>query len=126
MHVQRSFSFTLRRPSESLGMAMPASRRINPASVHRTLALSILFVLFAGSVGMYISMIGRTAQRTVERQTLERQVERSEEIVADLDQKIAREQAMPAIQARVQQLGFVPIDRSEYVPVTLPSTVARD
>lgn len=107
-------------------MNLPVSRRINPTSVHRTLALSILFVIFATSIGVYVSMIGRTAQRTVERQALERQVERAEEIVADLDQKIAREQAMPAIQARVQQLGFVPIERSEYLPVALRAVVARD
>ena len=107
-------------------MNMPASRRINPTSVHRTLALGILAVVFATSVGLYVSMIGRTAQRTVERQTLERQVERASEVVADLDQKIAREQAMPSIQGRVQQLGFVPIERSEYVPVSIRPTVARD
>ncbi len=128
MHVTqpRSFAFTLRRPTETLGLPMPASRRINPASLHKTLALGVLGALFVVSVGVYVSLIGNAAQRTVELRTLERKVEAAKEIVADLDQKIAREQAMPAIEARVRALGFVPIDRSEYVRVPLRPTVARD
>jgi cell division protein FtsB len=127
MHIpQRSFAFTLRQPSQALGLPMPVSRRIDPSAVHRALAIGILCALFVTSVGVYVSLVGRAAQRTVELRTLERQVEGLKEIVADLDQKIAREQAMPAIEARVRALGFIPIDRSEYVRVPLRPTVARD
>ncbi|MBP9763016.1 hypothetical protein KBD34_05385 [Patescibacteria group bacterium] len=127
MHIpQRSFAFTLRQPSQALGLPMPVSRRINPSTVHRTLALGVLCALFVTSVGVYVSLVGRAAQRTVELRTLDRKVEGLKEIVADLDQKIAREQAMPAIEARVRALGFIPIDRSEYVRVPLRPTVARD
>jgi len=121
----RSFAFTLRRPTEALGLPMPVSRRIDPSAMHRTLALSVLAVIFFTSVGVYVTSIGSAAQRTVELRTLERQLESVKEIVADLDQKIAREQAMPAIEARVKALGFVPIDRSEYVRVPLRPPLAR-
>ncbi len=128
MHLSQSrpFAFTLRRPTETLGMPMPVSRRIDPSAMHRTLALGILGAIFVTSVGMYISSIGSVAQRTVELRTLERQVEGVKEVVADLDQKIAREQAMPAVEARVKALGFVQIDRSEYVRMPLRPTVARE
>lgn len=127
MHLTqpRSFAFTLRRPTEALGLPMPVSRRIDPSAMHRTLALSVLAVIFFTSVGVYVTSIGSAAQRTVELRTLERQLESVKEIVADLDQKIAREQAMPAIEARVKALGFVPIDRSEYVRVPLRPPLAR-
>lgn len=121
----RSFAFTLRHPTEALGLPMPVSRRIDPSAMHRTLAMSVLAVLFFTSVGVYVSSIGNAAQRTVELRTLERQLESVKEIVADLDQKIAREQAMPAVEARVKALGFVPIDRSEYVRVPLRPPLAR-
>lgn len=121
----RSFAFTLRRPTEALGLPMPVSRRIDPSAMHRTLAMSVLAVIFFTSVGVYVSSIGSAAQRTVELRTLERQLESVKEIVADLDQKIAREQAMPAVEARVKALGFVPIDRSEYVRVPLRPPLAR-
>lgn len=104
---------------------MPVSRRIDPSTMHRTLALAVLGIIFVTSVVMYVSSIGSVAQRTVELRTLERQVEAAKEIVADLDQKIAREQAMPAIEARVKALGFVQIDRSEYVRVPLRPPLAR-
>ncbi len=123
---QRSFAFTLRRPSETLGLPMPVSRRIAPSSVHKSLAFGVLGVVFLASVGMYVSLVGQAAQRTVELRRLERQVEAAKEIVADLDQKIAREQAMPAIEARVRALGFVPIERSEYVRVPLRPPLARE
>jgi hypothetical protein len=122
----RSFAFTLQRPSETLGIPMPVSRRIDPSAMHRSLALGILGVLFVTSVGFYISMIGQAAQRTVELRTLDRQVQSLKEVVADFDQKIAREQSMPAMEARVRALGFVAIDRSEYVRVPLRPTVARE
>lgn len=105
---------------------MPVSRRIDPVSMHKTLALSILAVIFATSVGVYISSIGDAAQRTVELRKLDRQVEAAKEVVADLDQKIAREQAMPAVEGRVRALGFVQIDRSEYVRIPLRPSVARE
>ncbi len=120
-----SFAFTLRRPTEALGLPMPVSRRIDPSAMHRTLAMSVLALIFFTSVGVYVSSIGSAAQRTVELRTLERQLESVKEIVADLDQKIAREQAMPAFEARVKALGFVPIDRSEYVRVPLRPPLAR-
>lgn len=127
MHLSQSrpFAFTLRRPTEALGLPMPVSRRIDPSTMHRTLALAVLGIIFVTSVVMYVSSIGSVAQRTVELRTLERQVEAAKEIVADLDQKIAREQAMPAIEARVKALGFVQIDRSEYVRVPLRPPLAR-
>ncbi len=127
MHLTqpRSFAFTLRRPTEALGLPMPVSRRIDPSAMHRTLAMGVLAVIFFTSVGIYVSSIGSAAQRTVELRTLERQLESVKEIVADLDQKIAREQAMPAVEARVKALGFVPIDRSEYVRVPLRPPLAR-
>jgi hypothetical protein len=127
MHLTqpRSFAFTLRRPTEALGLPIPVSRRIDPGAMHRTLAISILAVIFFTSVGVYVSSIGSAAQRTVELRTLERQLEGVKEVVADLDQKIAREQAMPAIEARVKALGFVPIDRSEYVRMPLRPPLAR-
>jgi len=127
MHLTqpRSFAFTLRRPTEALGLPMPVSRRIDPSAMHRTLAMGVLAVIFFTSVGVYVSSIGSAAQRTVELRTLERQLESVKEIVADLDQKIAREQAMPAVEARVKALGFVPIDRSEYVRVPLRPPLAR-
>ncbi len=106
-------------------MPMPVSRRIDPSSVHRTLALGILAAIFVTSVGVYISLVGRAAQRTVELRALDNRVESLKEVVADLDQKITRNQAMPTLQARVEALGFVPIDRSEYVRVPLRPTVAR-
>lgn len=127
MHLSqpRSFAFTLRRPTETLGLPMPVSRRINPGAMHRTLAMGILGAIFFTSVGVYVASIGSAAQRTVELRTLERQLGSVKEIVADLDQKIAREQAMPAIETRVKALGFVPIDRSEYVRVPLRPPLAR-
>lgn len=105
---------------------MPVSRRIDPSAVHRTLALVVLGGVFVTSIGMYVSMIGRVAQRTVELRALDRQVDGLKEIVADLDQKIAREQAMPAMEVRVRALGFVSIDRSEYVRVPLRPSIARE
>ncbi len=122
----RSFAFTLQRPSQALGLPMPVSRRIDPSAVHRSLALGVLGLVFVTSIGMYVSMIGRAAQRTVELRALDRQVEALTEVVADLDQKIAREQAMPTMEARVRSLGFVSIDRSEYVRVPLHPAVARE
>ncbi len=122
----RSFAFTLRRPSQTLGMPMPVSRRIDPSSFHRSLALVVLGVVFVTSVGVYVSMIGQAAQRTVELRKLDAQVDSLKEIVADMDQKIAREQAMPTMEARVKELGFVAIDRSEYVRVPLRPSVARE
>ena len=107
-------------------MPMPVSRRIEPATVHRTLAIASLVTVFVVSVSVYIALVGKAAQRSVELRQLDMQVEALKESVSNLDQKIAVEQAMPNVQARVQALGFVPIDPSEYVPVVLHPTMARE
>ena len=68
-------------------------------------------------VGVYVYQVSLAAPKGYEMRNLEKQREVLEESVSALEAQVAAQQSMNALQDRVKGLGYVPVDRMEYIDV---------
>jgi hypothetical protein len=113
--MNRAFTLTLKRPHESLGIPMPIGRKLSEAGKWSWFAFVAAGILACGIV--YVWQVNRAATKGFELRALEVRKEKLEETVASLEDDAARRQTMKALETRVQQMGYVTVDRLEYVDV---------
>jgi len=111
-----TYIMTMQRPQEALGLAAPIGKRIG--EIGRMAWMFLLVGLTVAGVGLYIYQVNAAATKSYTVRDMEKKVERLKETVADLETQTVNMQAMHSLQARVAPLGFVPVDKMQFLDVT--------
>lgn len=117
LSMHRTFALTLNRPSDALGLPTSMSRRFARTGIHPAVWVMLLVAVSLFSIGFYVFQVSTSAQKTFTMRNLEKQSDRLEEVVAQLDQQVIREQAMNQLQTRVKEMGYIPVDKYEFIKV---------
>ncbi len=96
-----------------MGLPMSQNRRV--AKMSEGLWVSLMVVASLLCVGNYIYQVNKVSTKGFELRTLEKRVERLNEVVTDLENKSIQIQAVSTLGDRVAKLGYVPITQVEYL-----------
>lgn len=113
----RSFAFTLPRPHEAFGIPVPTMRKLGNDGLQRGLSFLILAGAIISCLVFYVVLVNAGASKSFTLRTLDRRMERLQETTSDLDEQVVRLQAIQSIKDRVTGMGYIPIDRYEYIDV---------
>lgn len=107
-----TFAMSLTRPHEALGLPQPLARRL-PQGL---MAWNIAFLTLSAVMGaFYIVQVNLATSKGYDLRRVERRVDalRTENMI--LQDKIATMSSMQSLNARASELGFVPVERLEFV-----------
>lgn len=111
----RSFALTLPRPHEAFGMPETMSRRIGVGGLQWGIGMVIAGGATIACLVFYVFLVNAGASKSFTLRTLDRKVERLQETTSALEEQVVRLQAIQSIEERVKGLGYVPVDRYEYI-----------
>lgn len=78
------------------------------------------------AMGLHVFQMNKAATKGYTLRDQEKQLERLKATVAELEDTAAKTQALYAIEERVKNMGYVPVDRMEFLDVSRGSyAVAR-
>lgn len=80
--------------------------------------LGMLAVAALVCFGLSIIQISRAAEQGYAMRALERQAEELRIVVADLENRASQEYTWSSMHARLQAMGYVSVDRVEYIHAT--------
>lgn len=100
------------RPHERLGLPQPIGRRI-PAGVVGWNA--VVIIVMVGLALGYVVQVNRAAAQGFALRDVEKKIEALTTEVTSLDDQVSRQSSIQALSARANALGFVTIDRLEFV-----------
>ncbi len=122
--MARSQTTVLRQPHLALGLSLAPGRKLEKAA--RNSWIGLFLVLSFLAMGMNVYQMNKAATKGYTLRDQEKQLERLKATVAELEDKAAKTQALYAIEERVKGLGYVRVDRMEFLDVTRGSyAVAR-
>lgn len=104
-----------RQPHVALGLSMPAGRKMAKAAKSSWAVL--LLVLTAACAGAYVYQMNRAATKGYSLRELDRKLEVLQDQVMVLEDEAAKKQALRTIEEQVKGLGYVPVDRVDFVDV---------
>lgn len=117
----RSFAFTLPRPHEAFGIPAGVSRRVGATSLQWGMGFLLLGGTTIACLIFYVFLVNAGASKSFTLRTLDRKVERLQETTSALEEQVVRLQAIQSVEERVKGLGYVPVDRYEYIDIPRPS-----
>lgn len=106
---------TMKRPERSLGLPVPLARRL--PELGRLSWTALLLMLTVGAIGLYMYQVNRAATKSFTVRQLEKQVESLRDSVVALETQSVQLQAMQSLQERVKPLGYVAVDRMDFLDV---------
>ena len=109
------YTLTLKHPYEALGLPIPIGRKLQEIGKGSWLVLMVCATIVCAAV--YIFQISQTATKGYALRTYELERDRLSEQVSVLEGQIAEQQSMRALQERVAGLGYVPVQRLEFLDV---------
>jgi cell division protein FtsB len=114
--MSRSYAMTMKRPHEALRLPVPVGRKISEAG--RMTWGALLIAALVACAGIYMYQINVSASKGFEMRALERKLERLRDTVSALETQASQMQTMKAVEARVKELGYVPVERLEFMDVS--------
>ena len=117
----RSFVFTLPRPHEAFGIPTTVSRRIGASGLQWGLGMMIVGGATIACLIFYVFLVNAGASKSFTLRTLDKKVERLQETTSALEEQVVRLQAIQSVEERVKGLGYVPVDRYEYIDIPRPA-----
>lgn len=122
--MARSHVTVLRQPHLALGLSLAPGRKLEKAARNSWIGLFLVLSFLAMALNVY--QMNKAATKGYTLRDQEKRLERLKATVAELEDKAAKTQALYAIEARVKDLGYVRVDRMEFLDVTRGSyAVAR-
>lgn len=121
--MSRAYALALRNPHLSLGLPVPVGRKIEVAAKRGWVVAMVFLTLLC--VGVYLYQVNRAASKGFTLRNLEKQLDQLSVEVETLENSSAKLQSLSAVEARVQQIGYVRIDRMEFVDVPSGYAMAR-
>ncbi len=118
-----AFALSMSRPHETLGLTQPMGRRLPSGLVAWNVGLLLTIVLLGC---LHIFQVNAAAAKTYTLRRVEKRVEILTTEAMALQAQIAADASMQALNARAAELGFVPIERLEFVnPAAQTYALAR-
>jgi hypothetical protein len=111
-NMSRTFAMTMARPHERLGLPQPLGRRIPAGVVGWNVLIAIVML---GLIVGYVVQVNRAAARGFKLRDMEKRVEALTTEVTSFDDRVSQLSSIQALSERATMLGFVPIDRLEFV-----------
>ncbi len=100
------------RPHEALGLRQPVGRRIPHGIAGWNLALSVLSVLL---ISFYIAQVNSSATKAYQLQDVQNRVDTLRNDATILQNQYVAGNSLYAINEKVSQSGFVPVESIEYI-----------
>lgn len=113
--MSRSYAISLKTPHATLGLPVSKGRQLEVAAKKTWIAAMAALTIFF--VGMYLYQVNRAASKSFVLTSLEKQVDELETTVANLENESAEMQALANVEERLHDLGYVAVDRMEFVDV---------
>lgn len=121
--MSRAYALALRSPHLSLGLPVSMGRKIE-SFAKRSWIVAIAMITLA-CVGVYLYQVNRAASKGFTLRNLEKQLDQLSIDVETLENSSARLQALSTVEARVRELGYVRVDRMEFVDVPRGYALAK-
>lgn len=110
--MSRAFAITMTRPHEKLGLPQPLGRRLpRGISILNVSLLAATLVL----ISVYVVQVNRAAARGFQLRDVEKKVETLRTEVRSLEDRVATLSSVKGLTERAGDLGFVPVERLEFV-----------
>lgn len=113
--MSRSFAISLTSPHAALGLPVSKGKKLELAAKKTWIAIMIGLTVFF--IGTYLYQVNRAASKSFVLTSLEKDMERLEVTVADLENASAEMQALANVEERLRDMGYVSVDRMEFVDV---------
>ena len=121
--MARSHVSALRQPHLALGLSLAPGRKLEKAA--RNAWIGVFLVLSFFVMAIQVFQMNKAATKGYALRDQEKRLEQLKAAVAELEDKAAKNQALYSIEARIQGLGYVPVDRMEFLDVTRGSYAVR-
>lgn len=120
--MSHDFTMTMKQPHIALGLHQPIGRRL-PQGV---LAWNVGLLALSIALGcFYIVQVSFSMSKGYALRDAEKKVDALKTETMTLQDKVATLSSMQALNARATELGFVPVDRLEYVAPAAAVAVAK-
>jgi len=114
--MSRAHITSLRQPHLALGLSMSKGRKFEKAA--RNAWVGVFLVLSFLAMAVHVFQMNKAATKGYALREQELRLEELKATVANLEDQAARNQALYSIESRVQGLGYVPVDRMEFLDVS--------
>ncbi|MCE9586064.1 hypothetical protein K8R04_01955 [Candidatus Uhrbacteria bacterium] len=122
--MARSHVNALRQPHLALGLSLAPGRKLEKAA--RNAWIGVFLVLSFFTMAAHVYQMNKSATKGYTLREQEQRLEKLKSTVAELEDHAAKNQALYTIEERVKGLGYVPVDRMEFLDVARGSyAVAR-
>lgn len=102
-------------------MPTTVSRRIGVGGLQWGLAMMFMGGATIACLVFYVFLVNAGASKSFTLRTLDKKVERLQETTSALEEQAVRLQAIQSVEERVKGLGYVPVDRYEYIDLPRPA-----
>lgn len=121
--MSRALALAMTRPHERLGLPVPLGRRLPQGVVGWNIMVASLTVVLSF---VYIVQVNRAASQGFNLRDMEKKVEALQTDVMSLEDKVATLSSVKSLSDHASQLGFVSVDRLEFVnPASRSYAMAR-
>lgn len=110
--MPNAFAISMTRPHESLGLPKPIGRRVPRGIVAWNIAIATA-TLACGL--FYVVQVNLASTKSYELRNTEKRVDALKTETMMIQDKIVMLSSMQSLNARAAELGFVPVDRLEFV-----------
>jgi len=107
-----TYAISMTRPHEALGLPQPVGRRLPQGLSGWNLALAAASVVL---ILMYIVQVNGAAAKAYHLRNVERRVDALRTEATILQNSYVAQTSLRALTSQAQQLGFVSVDRIEYL-----------
>jgi hypothetical protein len=121
--MARSNITTLRQPHIALGLSLAPGRKLEKAA--RNAWVGVFLVLSFLTMAVHVYQMNKSATKGYTLREQEQRLEKLKATVAQLEDNAAKNQALRTIEERVKGLGYVPVDRMEFLDVSRGSYAVR-
>ncbi len=121
--MSRAYAMALRSPHISLGLPVHVGRKFEVAA--RRTWIGVMLLVTLSCMGVYLFQVNRAASKGFTLRTLEKQLDQLTTEVEALENQSARQQSLSSIEVRVRDMGYVPVDRMEFVDIPHGFAVAN-
>ena len=113
--MSRSFAISLNTSRVALGLPLSKGRKLELVAKKTWVGIMVALTLFF--VGTYLYQVNRAASKSFVLTSLEKNKTQLDTQVAELENASAKMQSLANIERRLRNMGYVPVDRMEFVDV---------
>ena len=107
---------TMKHSHQSLGIPMPIGKKLSGLGKSTWMTLAICLTIAAA--GLYIYQVNSAATKSYTVRHLQKNVDQLTNDITSLEDQSVQLQSMHNLHARVAPLGYIPVDRVQFIDVS--------